>query len=148
MARASGMLCLAGMLHRSYPCRSANIAHPSPGWFGVTRGLPLVRNSSHLALQLLMQLLQLIHIRLLGRPADTQALFLVWLRNHVKVDLRCISPQAHLSLLIVFSQHRRCHSDRAKQTYVVHDLVSKPPVVLQTVPVLGPACSRDLLDHR
>lgn len=43
--------------------------------------------SSHLRLNLLKQLLQLIHISFLLRPLDSQALCLVWLGDDVEMDV-------------------------------------------------------------
>jgi hypothetical protein len=43
--------------------------------------------SSHLTFQLFMQLLQVIHICFPRRPPNAQPLLLVWLRDHVEVDL-------------------------------------------------------------
>ena len=37
--------------------------------------------------QFLVELCQLIHVGLLGRPADNEACLLVWLRDQVEVDV-------------------------------------------------------------
>lgn len=50
--------------------------------------IPLDPFFSHLALQILMQSLELAHIRFLHRPTDPETLLLVWFGYHMEMYLK------------------------------------------------------------
>jgi hypothetical protein len=118
---------------------------------------------SHLGLDLLKQSLELVHIRLLLRPADAQPLLLVGLGDLVMarewsvlkscnntMSLGCLKRGGYIPCGSgpVFCASVKGCDIRSERTYMVNLLVGEPPVVLEDVVLWCANSDSELLGDR
>jgi hypothetical protein len=107
--------------------------------------------SSHLSFDLAMQRFQFLHISFLGWPSNTQSFLFIWLRNLQQVSIAPAETGSEIHTTWKWTWKARVIIGALSigtQTYVVHDLMSQPPVVLQQIIVLQSARCCYLLRHR